>query len=164
MTPKAARQKGARWEKEVARLLGEWYYKDPTSLYRTAGSGTLHGRADQVGDIGVARSGLGPFVFSVECKHVEKWDIGDVLTRGESSLLISFWKQCRRSAGGGKIPLLLLKQNHKPVLAGLQRQDHMQVVNSKSRIDIRGYDLTLFLLAGLFRTNPRDWVARWGRL
>lgn len=169
MTPKAARQKGRRFEKEVAVRLSEWFFGVSDGLQPTRGSRSLAGFEEQRGDLGVSRSNLGrPWVFSVECKHRDSvsgtWSLDDLVIRGKKSALFSFWTQCRHEALRNKgIPLLICKRNYRPNIVLLQKADFVGACGPKSleRLIIIYEVLVATTLDYLLCTLPDDWVRYW---
>ncbi len=56
-------------------------------------------------------------IFSIECKHYKNINLWSLIKEIEGESLLSFWKQCvNDSKKSCKLPILLAKQNHKPIL------------------------------------------------
>jgi len=166
---------------EACRLLSLWWYGKPNCLIRTHASRSKTGFDDQVGDVAPARSELKrAWIFSVEVKFhgprgeakKEPWLLEDILWTKKAPVL-RFWRQCRQAAvAAGKRPLLLIKKNRKPWIAGLDEMDLIRVLGwqgpttpdprTRRLLCAPRYGLALVPLSYLLaRTSPEAWLARW---
>lgn len=123
-----SKQKGNAFEREICRRLSLWYSKGKRSdiFWRTATSG---GRAtsglkagklyrSQVGDVGAVDEVGAEFLskYILELKHYRNLGLETFVTRGEG-LLMRFWeKLCKESVVYGKTPILIAKQNNRPIV------------------------------------------------
>jgi len=116
MRPGGAKAKGNKFESDVAKRLGLWYYNDENALARvpTSGAmGTVRGQDFvEQGDIRQVAHHELPFPFSVECKFHAEIQIAPFLLGNEKCKLARFWQQCMRDAiKQDLIPMLVFKQN-----------------------------------------------------
>ena len=105
-----ARNKGAGFERKVAKVLSNWIYGEPGRLHRTPMSGGLHwsGNAKSHGDI-VPDDPKFPFV--IECKAQEGWDLMQLYN--QKGTLWNFIKQAESEGESAEKPwLLIFKKNH----------------------------------------------------
>ena len=124
-------EKGGRFERKICVSLSLWLSKGERKdlFWRTSMSGgraTLALRADdkleaQSGDIS-AISQLGHSLvdrYIIECKHRKDLQLGHALA-GRKGNLIMFWENHKRlCAQYSKWPMLIARQNHMPVLLGV---------------------------------------------
>lgn len=127
VTPKKkinGRTKGARNERELAKVFTEWWGEQ---FVRTPLSGGwAKGKKSVSGDL-VSKEDNTKFPFSLEAKCVEGWTF-DVLWN-PGSLIFKWWEQCLEDAlNAGKIPLLVFKRNLKPWFAMTTDRYHAQLL------------------------------------
>lgn len=134
--------KGGTFERLVCKLLSLWITagKDPDAFWRSASSGgrsTLAvkkgGKAKQYqsSDIAPVSPTAYPLVnlFTVECKHYRTLQL-DLLAFGVNSKIRQFWQQAVRDAGQvQKRPMLVARQNGRPILLGLRVDDYTWFLN-----------------------------------
>jgi hypothetical protein len=120
--------KGASFEREVCKRLSLWVSEGKHSdlLWRSAMSGgraTVGAKAGvrnrtQGGDISAVGE-LGHDLiqrWSVECKHVKTLDLMQAMLNRQGALM-KYWRQTKLDASRQrKLPLLIARQNHFPVL------------------------------------------------
>lgn len=112
------KQKGARGEREVVKLLKSWWAQvEPTAeFYRqplSGGWGSLNvrGKLRACGDIGTTSE---TFCFTVEVKLRESWS-PEALAAGHRSPVWRWWMQAVKAAKEeGNIPLLIFRKNRYP--------------------------------------------------
>lgn len=113
---KKSRDKGAAYEREVARLLFPWL---GFKIIRTPLSGGwAKCREDAKGDLTCASS-ADVLDVCIECKHYARdaWSM-DAVVRGECALLEEWWGQLERSRG--KRPgLLVFKRSYVPAYVAI---------------------------------------------
>lgn len=113
----SSRDKGSRWERDVAKCLGKWW---GATFRRTPMSGGWHlgdgeGKGKLRGDL-VQMDGP-EFPFSVECKATESWSLDRFLKEPDRSCLSSYLRQAWTGAADeGKIPMLVAKRNLQPAV------------------------------------------------
>lgn len=113
---KNSRQKGAAFERQIAKSLSEWW---GIKFHRTPLSGGLSWGADNrvIGDIVAPMEGGDDFPFTVECKKHEGWDLDTLLK--DTGPIKDWWKQAitdnKRLNDESKHPLLLFSRNYSPV-------------------------------------------------
>lgn len=105
------KQKGAKFERDIAKLLSEWWGED---FNRVPMSGGLDWQKDNrvTGDIVPPPDS--DFPYTVECKKREGWDFEQVI-KGTGEVA-DWWKQCTNDAKKvDKIPLLIFSKNRSPI-------------------------------------------------
>jgi hypothetical protein len=115
MGGKKSRNKGANFERAIAKRLREWLGEDwvvsrnPTDR--------------QKGKTGAGEFEIvGPFVFpfAIECKAHEAFDYGQLLRVPVTGPFEGFWEQAKAQAEAAKkAPLLVFKRNNGPVLVAI---------------------------------------------
>jgi len=123
------KQKGNGFEREVCKKLSNWLSegKRDDFFWRTQLSGGRYTIRDKKGLITEGQDGdisstteEGKFftnLFSIECKNYKDLDIWSLITLTEGQNLYGFWKKLiKQSESCSKNPLLIAKQNFKPVL------------------------------------------------
>lgn len=109
-----SRNKGANFERLVAKLLTDWW---GVKFSRSPQSGGLHWSKDSrvTGDI-VPPVDI-DFPFTIECKKQEGWDFSQILSKKGD--IKQWWEQCindfRRLDDDSKNPLLVFSKNHYPI-------------------------------------------------
>ena len=113
MGGRKSRNKGASFERAIARRIRDWLGEDwtvkrnPTDRQKCAAGA---GEFEIVGPF--------DFPFAIECKAHESFDYSQLFRRPLTGPLIGFWEQAVAQADScGKLPLLLMKRNNGPVLA-----------------------------------------------
>lgn len=128
------KQKGNSFENKVARMLSIWISSGENKdlFCRSPASGakaTINFKlgemySDQAGDI-IATGDKGfalTSVFFLECKHYQNLNI-DGLIYGTKSGIIEFWNKAHKeSIQHNRLPMLIARQNNKPIILGLNKQ------------------------------------------
>lgn len=119
------REKGFRFERDIARVLGEWWCGDEKALWRNTNSGaraTVVGRV-YGGDIIPANASAGHWPLCVELKKTESWSFDAFLHGNPGNELLAFMMQCLYAAsiGCNKIPMLICSKNRKSPLCLLMK-------------------------------------------
>jgi len=128
------KQKGNSFENKVAKMLSEWISSGENKdlFCRSPASGakaTINFKlgemySDQAGDI-IATGEKGFFltkVFFLECKHYQNLNI-DGIVYGTKSGITEFWTKAYKEAKEhNKFPMLIARQNNKPIILGLNKQ------------------------------------------
>lgn len=113
--------KGNRGEREVAKLLTEWWLPfesiasdgKPIEFVKTPKSGGWS-HSQSFSASGDVMTNSHQFPFSIEVKRVEAWN-WDWLARGMPSPVWGFWRQCQGDAEKvGKEPMLWFRKNRRP--------------------------------------------------
>lgn len=119
MGGKYSRNKGANFERKVAKTLSDW---SGLELRRTPLSGgwAKH-NPNAVGDIACIDI-HNEFPLCVECKCGQGWELESVF-RGKCKLFESWWKQATDNCPAGKIPVLIFSKNYSEDWVMLQRVD-----------------------------------------
>lgn len=123
------KRKGNNYEREMSRRLSLWLSENERDdlIWRTHNSGgrfTTRMKKNKVtegqdGDLtstcyGISANFLN--MFSVELKCYKDINLWGLITKAKKGIL-GFWEQAKKQAKAcDKIPLLILKQNHKPEL------------------------------------------------
>lgn len=152
--------KGSNWERECCRTLSMWISKGERDdlLWREA-TRRRGSTVSQSGDI-MSIDPLGEKLidkFAVECKayanvHLESLIFGTPV----KGSIIDFWSQVNRDAKrSGRKPMLIAKQNSRPVLVGLP-------VKYPCKCDVIGifpkYNLKLCLYRDILKMNFEDFI------
>lgn len=129
-----SKQKGNNFENEISKILSRWLTEDQRSdvLERSPASGgkfTSHQKQHRdfgniAGDlIAVAEEGMHLISqFVVEIKHRNDAGINaeSLIYRTSETGLISFWKKLlQECVQTQKLPMIVFKQNNRPILIGL---------------------------------------------
>lgn len=124
--------KGASFERMICKQLSLWITegKHPDAFWRSSSSGARStisvksGRGsikNQDGDIS-ATTKEGYLLldhFTIECKHYNDLQVEGLLF-SENPRIVEFWKQAKRDASrSNRIPLLIARQNFRPVVLGM---------------------------------------------
>ena len=103
---KNAKSRGSKWERDVAKILGDWWGKE---FNRTPASGSLHwGEQFNVsGDVVTTKEAK--FPFNVECKAHQGWTIDNLIrSNGEFP---SWWEQSKHDADEAhKVPCIIYRR------------------------------------------------------
>ncbi len=126
MGGRKSRNKGANFERAIAKKLREWLGEDwevkrnPTDR--------------QKGKTGAGEFEIvGPFEFpyAIECKAHESFDYGQLFRVPVTGPFISFWEQAKDQADAAeKSPLLIFKRNNGPVLVALNWRGFWPIVSA----------------------------------
>jgi Holliday junction resolvase len=115
------KQKGSRFELEIAKLLSEWYGKEK-SFNRAPSSGmwsTVHDSNKVPGDIVCPDD----FPFVIECKKREGFKFHKLFDEDYKDIR-EWWDQALESATrAGKKPLLIIGKNNRDTLVYLRNED-----------------------------------------
>jgi Holliday junction resolvase len=111
--PINSRSKGAKNERNIAKILQTWTGK---KFSKTPASGGLQWQsANSKGDVVCTTEGHF-FPFCIEAKSYNKIDFSHLLTPNIKNVdILDFWKQCSRDAKKcNKVPMLLMRYNRLP--------------------------------------------------
>jgi len=121
-------QKGAAFERRIAKLLGPWWCEDEGAFWRSAGSGA---RATVVKGIGLHPGDIVPqteeaanFPCCIETKRREKWNLADFLAVHRDPFkteVIVFWLESLIECGGDYIPWAIISKNRQSDLLVVDR-------------------------------------------
>jgi len=111
---KGSRRKGNKFENDVAKIIGKWWYNDETALVRTPLSGGHH----WAGDI-IPKNDDPDFPFCIECKNQEGWSFEQLFTAPESQIY-QWWKQTVDECPEGKDPILIFTRNRLPIFIAVE--------------------------------------------
>ena len=129
---RGAKQKGSRAQREVAKLLGLWFFGDINSFHSTPISGGLRWKSDIAKTRGdIVCSTDSNFPYSIEVKNQEhgKWDLLSILL-DEGPIMKKWWKQCEEDAEVvGKLPLLIFTRNQVPFMVIIKDFDGKYIKN-----------------------------------
>jgi len=117
-----SRDKGARGEQQVVKLLKAWWGSE---FYRTPRSGAFATQGFSHKDMSVAADVVTPdhtFPFSVEVKWQESWNMEQLLKSAICDPW-KWWEQCVTECTVNKIPLLVFKRNNQPWFYMLEELD-----------------------------------------
>ena len=153
MGGKKSRNKGANFERAIAKRLREWLGDDwtvkrnPTDRQKgKAGAGEF----EIVGPL--------PFPFAIECKAHESFDYGQLFRTPLTGPFVGFWEQAKAQAEAAeKRPLLFIKKNNGPVIAVLGSDsiaDIRPVTEYGRQLRIYHMDCYVIEAASFFATYP----------
>ena len=113
---RTARSKGNKAQREIAKILGLWFFKDLEVFHSTPCSGGLRWKSNVGGTRGdiVAPPDI-DWPISIEIKNSEKsrWDFYQLLLR--EGPIWEWWDQCKTDAVCvDKEPMLIIKRNQIP--------------------------------------------------
>lgn len=105
--PINSKQKGKRFEREVSHLFKDWGYE-------------AHRSAQFKGNTGQAADVEGVPYIHIEAKHQERMNLYDWYEQAERDA---------RANGEGRLPVVIHKQNNKPVLVTMHFEHWIQLYN-----------------------------------
>jgi hypothetical protein len=121
---RGARSKGSRAQREVAKLLGLWFFADSAAFHSTPASGALRWKSDVAKTRGdIVCSADDNFPYSIEIKNQEKgsWDLLSMLLN-EGPIIKKWWAQCEEDAiAVDKNPWLIFTRNQVPLISVLRQ-------------------------------------------
>lgn len=113
------REKGAEFERKIAKLIGNWWEEE---FHRVPRSGGCHWREDHRVSGDLVAPPMSIFPFGVECKKQEDWIIDQLLIG--TGKVESWWTQCIRDASQySRKPFLIFAKNYMPILFMMQHSD-----------------------------------------
>ena len=151
------KQKGAGFEREICKKLSLWITKGEKvdCFWRSAMSGgratVAKGAVRQAGDItAVAPEGHAlTDVLYIECKNYKDVDL-DCLVKGKGTLL-TFWKTAQKEAAKyNRIPTLIFKRNHWPIMFCTSREG-IRLLKIKPSISYHNGNLHMWPLDELLK-------------
>ena len=117
---RGAKQKGSRAQRDVAKLLGLWFFADSNAFHSTPASGGLRWSKDVAKTRGdIVCSADSNFPYSIEIKNQEKgeWDLLSILLN-EGPIMKKWWDQCLDDAiAVDKNPWLIMTRNQIPFIS-----------------------------------------------
>jgi len=138
MSGRHSREKGANFERLVAKMVTDALGGSRKDCYRTPMSGGHHSAAN--GDLVVSAAFAERFPFRVECKHHKDWHPGRffALTKNEEAWL----DQAEEARTASCAPLLVMRGHATPIFVAVRSAD------IPSRVDLTPYPRITF-----FRRN-----------
>ena len=132
MKPGAGKKKGSHFERVFARQLSEWWTDgaDKNIFWRTSGSGSRHGIAEQSGDIcSIKQEGYSltnAIYFELKC-----WNANDLLLdmirADKKSKLREAWFKCINEAyDNHKYPFMVVKVSNKTTICLFRANEIVQ--------------------------------------
>lgn len=115
MKPGRGRIKGSNFEKEVARVIGDWWCDDPLAFWKSAGSGRRVHTAPTTysGDVVPVKDEALPWPMHVECKKDEDWTFDGFIKGNTSEPLYSHMAQCTHDMRkASRLGMLICSRNH----------------------------------------------------
>lgn len=157
---KNSRAKGGNAEREIAKLLGEWWKAEFARTPMSGGFATKSFRNDwsAEGDISTPDK---TFPFSVEVKRREGWTLDHILT-AEKSPIWEWWQQAvDQSSDTGRQPLLIFRRNHQPWMYMLFLEPGIHA-NGKKLLteDHKGRQIVIGLMSDLTSTSKKTFTNR----
>ena len=160
---RGAKQKGSRAQRDVAKLLGLWFFADSNAFHSTPASGALRWKSDVAKTRGdIICSADQNFPYSIEIKNQEKgeWDLLSILLN-EGPILKKWWDQCLEdSMTVDKLPWLIMTRNQIPFISILRHNSFDSECFDKkylthfSKQSFLFDDLSITPLACLLSINP----------
>ena len=166
---KSSKLKGANYERKIAKLFEEWFRKyDPEcSVARTPQSGGHSKLADDWDMAGDVTCSNEKFIFSIECKCNEAFDLRD-LFRIKGPLFTQWWKQCNKACPEGKIPLLVFTKNYHPDFIAMpaSKEYGKVLIYSGGANPTVGFHehkllpegMIICLLESILESDPQEWI------
>ncbi len=154
------KSKGSSFERSVCIELSKWltHGEKIDCLWRSAMSGgratISKGKVRQGGDItAVAPEGhiLTDYMY-VECKHLKDISL-DGLIKGNGNLLAIWLKTVVEAGKYNKIPVLIFKQNHYPVVFVTTRDGIKYLKLSHSLVRVISYSMYMLRFDELIKTQ-----------
>ena len=108
---KMSREKGKRFEREVANLFKE-------KGFTASRSAQCMGKTGQAADV------IGVPGIHIECKHVEKMSLYEWMAQAIRD---------SEAEGKGNLPVVIHKQNRKDVLVSMRFDDFMEIFSAYAR-------------------------------
>jgi hypothetical protein len=134
MRPGGSKRKGNKFEWDVSKALGKWYYNDENAFVRTPSSGSVatfrRDRDLPCGDVMQVKYTEDPFGIEIECKHLKDVELLDLLSKKKSSPLLKAWEQTLGEIS--RIPLLIYCANYKPTFCVTTQQGWMFLLSRVS--------------------------------
>lgn len=169
------KEKGNSFEREVSKLLSLFLSegKEDDLLYRTASSGARYtsrkqrGKEtrNQNGDITSINPKADDFINSVniEVKHYKDIGLWSLFTGSSSSSILEFWKQVKRDSElTSKLPMLIVKQNYKPILFLTNETMYNILIGyftyPKVQIRITDEIIYMYLLSDILLIDPKTFT------
>lgn len=161
-TPKKKRKnskdKGQRGEREVARLVGEWWGADFARTPMSGGFRTKKFREDWNAEADLVTPDE-DFPFAVEVKWHEGWTLDKLLTAPKTEIW-EWWQQALGQTSEGKIALLVFRRNHMPWYYMIESK-HAHHIPGRFVVtsDPQNRSVTVGLLSDLFVTDKELWMS-----
>jgi hypothetical protein len=159
---RGAKSKGSRAQREVAKLLGLWFFSDSAAFHSTPASGGLRWSKDVAKTRGdIVCSADDNFPYSIEIKNQEKgsWDLLSMLLN-EGPIVKKWWAQCEEDAMAvDKNPWLIFTRNQVPFISMLRHASFdgecfdKKYLTSFSRHSFLFDDISITPLACLLQSN-----------
>lgn len=164
MKPGGGKNKGHSFEWLVCRRLSRWATGTKEDIFvPSSGSGSVatHTPSDMRifgGDI-VAVDPRGVALvqkFTIECKHHASLETDRWLADPEKSKLASFWKQAIKQTINGRRPLLIAKQNHKPVQLIMAWPSPAYIYRHRIHVRTESLNVVLYQLEEFLAANSYE--------
>jgi hypothetical protein len=156
---RGAKQKGSRAQRDVAKLLGLWFFGDINGFHSSPISGGLRWASDVAKTRGdIICSADQNFPYSIEIKNQEKgqWDLLSLLFN-EGPILNKWWDQCLSDAiVVNKLPWLIFTRNQIPFISMIKHFDGKYLGGSPNDPYFKFDDLYISPLAVLLDSNFTD--------
>jgi len=158
---KKSRDKGQRGERQVAKIMSEWWGSDFTRTPSSGGFRTKKFRDDWNASADLVTPDE-TFPFCVEVKNAEGWNL-EQLIKSSDGMIWTWWDQTVNQCTEGKIPLLCFTRNRQPwfymiqdcAMGGIAWVDNPYM--SVWEVN-RGITVQIGLLSDLCATKPPDWT------
>lgn len=162
-----SKQKGSKFERDISKLLSKWWSKNERSdlFWRTINSGAMftnnkkNNFLNEVSDIKSIdeNSKLFTDIFNIECKFYKEIDLWNVINRNGDIIkwLDKLLDECILTE---KYPLLIVKQNNKPILVFTNEEIEKELIiyfGLKPRLDFIYNDsyISVYLLDDILNLN-----------
>jgi hypothetical protein len=117
MSGRKSRNKGANFERDIAKRLRSWLGEDWT--VKRNPTDRQKGKAG-AGEFEIV--GPHPFPFAIECKAHETFNYSQIFRTPITGPLPGFWEQAVDQADSAeKLPMLFVKKNNGPTIVALPR-------------------------------------------
>ena len=159
MKPGKGKAKGSSFERDICKRLSLWLTagKSEDVFWRSAMSGgratVAKGKVRQAGDI-TSVSPEGHILTDrlyLECKHLKDISL-DCLIKGKGNLLTIWHKTVEEAAKYDKIPCLIFRQNHYPVVF-CTNYDGIKILDAIDLVCVESGDLNLIRFDDLMKSD-----------
>lgn len=108
MKGKGCKDKGSRFERQVAKMLRDWSGDDTFQRAFLSKS-----QGEVIGDIVTPKW----FPWAISCKRQERWNLEQLFVLTEPGLIVTWWKEHEEMCGDKRQPMLLMSRNRMPAVA-----------------------------------------------
>ena len=127
MSGRMSRNKGAAYERKIAKILSAWWGE---KFFRTPLSGGHQDMASQMAVVGDIITKDKNFPFHLELKKQEGWALENVLTSDKKGKIGDWIAQAKSDCKEDKIPFLIFSKNYHPDFFLLEKTEKSSFIFS----------------------------------